>query len=201
MLVVADPLALDQAIQSQWIRLRSESEYYQTCPGPTVYENGIFWCPLIGAYTGARREEIAGLAHTDILEIDGIPCFSIEDSELRRIKNISSKRLMPVHRQLIALGFLDLVKKQKAKCEVDMFPGLREPATGQHGRKLGRRMRQIIDGTLGAEGKELSFHSLRHYVQNVLEDIPDVKDKATGRLSIANACDVARSPAARGLMC
>lgn len=156
----------------------SESEYYQTRPGPTVYENGLYWCPLIGAYTGARREEIAGLAPTDIIEINGIQCFSIEDSELRRIKNISSKRLVPIHQRLIALGFLDLVKRQKSKREAELFPELREPATGLHGRKLGRRMRQIVDETFGAEGEGLSFHSLRHYVQNALEDIPDVKDKA-----------------------
>ncbi|WP_156023568.1 tyrosine-type recombinase/integrase, partial [Sulfitobacter donghicola] len=37
------------------------------------------------------------------------------------------------------------------------------------GRKVGRRMRQIIDQQLGAEGKKLSFHSFRHYVQNQLD--------------------------------
>lgn len=59
----------------------SHSEHYQTDPGPEIFRNGTYWTPLLGAFTGARREEIAGLAPADIVEIDGIPCLSIEDSE------------------------------------------------------------------------------------------------------------------------
>ena len=58
-----------------------------------------------------------------------------------------------------------------------MFRDLREPALGIYGRKLGRRMRQIIDKTFGAEGAGPSFHSLRHYVQSALEHVPGVKEK------------------------
>lgn len=88
----------------------SRSEYHQTNPGHTIYKNGIYWCPLIGAFTGARREEIAGLAPEDIVQKDGIWCFSIEDSELRRVKNLSSHRVVPIHPQLRDLGFLDHVQ-------------------------------------------------------------------------------------------
>ncbi len=76
-----------------------------------IFKNGIYWVPLIGAYTGARREEIAGLAPSDIIEVEGICCFTIEDSELRRIKNLSSRRLIPIHSHLIELGFLDYIQK------------------------------------------------------------------------------------------
>ena len=155
----------------------SKSEYHQTDPGTDIYRNGIYWSPLIGAYTGARREEIAGLAPADIFERDGIPCLSIEDSEVRRIKNISSKRIVPIHSHLIALGFLDFVETARAKGQAELFPDLREPATGKHGRKLGRRMRQIVNKTFGTEGAGLSFHSLRHYVQGTLEHVPEVTDK------------------------
>ncbi|AML53063.1 hypothetical protein RC74_18985 [Falsihalocynthiibacter arcticus] len=155
----------------------SKSEYHQTDPGPNIYRNGTYWTPLLGAFTGARREEVAGLAPADIVHIDGIPCLNIEDSELRRIKNISSKRIVPIHSRLIELGFLNLVAKARAEDRIDLFPDLREPATGKHGRKLGRRMRQIIDKTYGPEGAGLSFHSLRHYVQSALEHVPEVTDK------------------------
>ncbi|KEO61244.1 site-specific integrase [Thioclava indica] len=155
----------------------SKSEYHQSDPGTDIYRNGTYWTPLLGALTGARREEVAGLAPADIVERDGIPCLSIEDSELRRIKNISSKRIVPIHSRLIELGFLDFVEAARAKGQADLFPDLREPATGKHGRKLGRRMRQIVDKTFGAEGAGLSFHSLRHYVQGTLEHVPEVTDK------------------------
>ena len=85
---------------------------------------------MLGAFTGARREEIAGLAPADIVEIDGIECLNIEDSELRRIKNISSNRIVPIHTRLIKIGFLELVEKARAEGRVDLFPDLREPASG-----------------------------------------------------------------------
>lgn len=155
----------------------SDSERSQSDPGAKIYRNGTYWAPLLGAFTGARREEIAGFAPTDIVEIDGIACLNIEDSELRRIKNISSKRIVPIHSRLIEMGFLQFAAKARAEDLIDLFPDLREPATGKHGRKLGRRMRQIIDKTFGEEGSGLSFHSLRHYVQGALEHVPEVTDK------------------------
>lgn len=155
----------------------SHSEHYQTDPGLEIFRNGTYWTPLLGAFTGARREEIAGLAPADIVEIDGIPCLSIEDSEQRRIKNISSRRTVPIHSRLIKLGFLEFVARARTEGRSDLFPDLREPASGQHGRKLGRRMRQIIDKTFGAASKGLSFHSLRHYVQGALEHLPGVSEK------------------------
>ncbi|WP_298856929.1 site-specific integrase [uncultured Sulfitobacter sp.] len=154
----------------------SHSEHHQTKPGQEVFKNGIYWCPLIGAYTGARREEIAGLAPSDIVESDGVACFSIEDSELRRIKNLSSRRLIPVHSHLIDLGLLDHVQRAERNQQNCLFPELYEAGNDAFGRKVGRRMRQIIDQQLGAKGEKLSFHSLRHYVQNEL-DHAGVDDK------------------------
>jgi integrase len=154
----------------------SKSEYHQTKPGQDIFKNGIFWCPLIGAYTGARREEIAGLSPADIIEVEGIWCLSIEDSELRRIKNLSSRRMIPIHSHLIDLGFIDHVRKAKNNNENSLFPELYEVGNNAYGRKVGRRMRQIIDQELGTDGVELSFHSLRHYVQNQLDN-SGVEDK------------------------
>ncbi|MEH6521956.1 site-specific integrase [Sulfitobacter sp.] len=147
----------------------SHSEHYQTEPGSTIFKNGIYWCPLIGAYTGARREEIAGLSRSDIVENDGVTCFSIEDSELRRVKNLSSRRLVPIHSHLLDLGFLDHVRQAKGNDRNCLFPELYEAGNNIFGRKVGRRIRQVIDQKLGAEGKKLSFHSFRHYVQNQLD--------------------------------
>ena len=154
----------------------SHSEYHQTKVGQDIYRNGIYWCPLIGAYTGARREEIVGFATSDIMEIDGIMCFSIEDSELRRVKNLSSRRIVPIHSQLIKLGFLEHVENAKKSKEISMFPELYEVGNNAYGRKVGRRMRQIVNQELGVFGGNLSFHSLRHYVQNQL-DHASVDDK------------------------
>ncbi|KEJ87704.1 hypothetical protein DSW25_11590, partial [Sulfitobacter donghicola DSW-25 = KCTC 12864 = JCM 14565] len=116
----------------------SHSEHHQTKVGQEIFKNGIYWCPLIGAYTGARREEIAGLAPSDIVESDGVACFSIEDSELRRIKNLSSRRLIPIHSHLIDLGFLDYVQEARRNKQTSLFPELYEAGNDAFGRKVGR---------------------------------------------------------------
>ena len=148
----------------------SHSEYHQTKVRNKLYKNGVYWCPLIGAYTGARREEIAGFATSDIVEVDGVMCFSIEDSELRRIKNLSSRRIVPIHSHLLELGILDHVDAAQKSEQISLFPELFEAGNMAYRRKVGRRMRQIIDQELGAKGVKLSFHSLRHYVQNQLDN-------------------------------
>tara|TARA_B100002051_G_scaffold236003_1_gene236806 strand:+ start:486 stop:1151 length:666 start_codon:yes stop_codon:yes gene_type:complete len=89
--------------------------------------------------------------------------------DMRRVKTLSSCRIVPIHARLIEIGFLDHVTKMKRAGHLELFPDLREPKSGKHGKKLGRRMRQIIDDTLDADGAALSVHSLRHYVQNALE--------------------------------
>ena len=133
--------------------------------------------PLLGAYTGARREELAGLSPADIIVSDDIPCIQITETSLRRIKNAASKRIIPIHSRLIELGFLECVERARMKGQADLFPDLAEKGSNAHGRKLGRKFRSAIDKTLGPEAEVLSFHSLRHYVQTALEERGDITDK------------------------
>ncbi|MFW2587311.1 tyrosine-type recombinase/integrase [Sagittula sp. SSi028] len=142
---------------------------HKTWSRPSVRRNGSYWAPLIAAYTGARRAEIAGLMVTDVVEVDGVPCLSIANNNLRRIKNLASKRVIPIHSHLIELGFLTHVEDIKKRGNKALFPEQEEPGTGIWGRKLGRTMRGVINKQLGESGGGLSFHSYRHYVQNALD--------------------------------
>ena len=153
----------------------SKSVARQWEPGDRIIRNGLYWCPLIAAYTGARREEIAGLMPKDIIEVEGTLCFDIDDNDLRRVKNLSSQRKVPIHSHLIELGFMDYVDALRTKGSRSLFPELGE-ASGSYGRKLGRQMREVIDRSLGAEGAGLTLHSCRHYVQNALDNF-GVDDK------------------------
>ncbi len=77
--------------------------------------------------------------------------------------------MIPIHSHLIDLGFLDHVQEAKENKQTSLFPDLYEAGNSAFGRKVGRRMRQIIDQELGAQGAKLSYHSLRHYTQNQLD--------------------------------
>ena len=88
-----------------------------------------YWLPLIGLYTGARVNEVCQLnPQTDIVEEDGVWCLHFTDrteadDRIRKsIKNKASRRLCPIHSELIRLGFLDYAQQVKASGARLLFP-------------------------------------------------------------------------------
>jgi integrase len=67
-----------------------------------------FWLPLLSLYSGARRSELAGLRANDVQEVEHVPCFTfIEDKKIgKRLKTATAVRTVPIHPQLITLGWL-----------------------------------------------------------------------------------------------
>ncbi|QXH46138.1 hypothetical protein KSS93_25270 [Pseudomonas xanthosomatis] len=86
--------------------------------------NAVFWIPLIAAYTGARREELAQLYVDDIHQHSCGSWFIriIDDRPDKSVKTDSSRREVPVHDDLIALGLLTLVEGRPTGSRV--FPQL-----------------------------------------------------------------------------
>ena len=82
-----------------------------------------YWIPLLLRYSGARLNELCGLYDSNVIEIDNIPCIVINDElEGQRVKNNNSMRVIPVHSELIRLGFLEFVE---SKSGGRLFPELR----------------------------------------------------------------------------
>lgn len=115
----------------------------------------MFWLPHLGLYTGARVNELCQLNPVvDILkdETSGVWYLNItEQSEAaenvkKRVKTKSSRRKVPVHSQLIAMGFLayvDALKKQGKKL---LFPGF-EPGKGRAATEAEKWFRQFLRNT------------------------------------------------------
>ncbi|KVF78907.1 hypothetical protein WS75_06425 [Burkholderia sp. FL-7-2-10-S1-D7] len=90
-----------------------------------VYTNGLrpvrgageaaYWVPLLGLYTGARIEELCQLAPGDVFEESGHWCirFVNDEAEGQRVKNAGSVRRIPLHAELIRLGFLEYVASRR----------------------------------------------------------------------------------------
>jgi integrase len=144
-------------------------------PGPWLpplaerRRSGLYWVPLIAAYSGMRREEISGIGVDYVREDDGIHFFDVITTSDRRIKNASSKRKIPLHEDLINLGLLELVRDARKAGHGLLFPDLREPASQIMGRKVGRHVEKLVKEIWGDAGKGLSLQSARHYVQHVLD--------------------------------
>jgi integrase len=66
-----------------------------------------YWMPLLGYYTGCRIEELSQLFADDIKQQNGTWVLDINDDDGKKLKTLSSKRLIPIHSHLIELGFLE----------------------------------------------------------------------------------------------
>jgi integrase len=64
------------------------------------------WLPLLAMFSGARLEEIAALAKEDFGVEEGVQFMRLTG----RVKNTASRRKIPIHSQLIDLGFLRYVE-------------------------------------------------------------------------------------------
>lgn len=72
------------------------------------------WLVWLLAYSGCRLAEAAGLRTQDVQQIEGTWCAVIEDTEVRRVKTRSSRRVVPLSPVLIAAGFLEHVEATRA---------------------------------------------------------------------------------------
>ena len=118
-----------------------------------------YWLPLLALYTGARLEEVGQLRRKDIKESDGIWYISITDeAEGASLKTHNSRRAIPIHPELLRLGFVDYAHTQREK----LFPGLKvdshKSLTGNFSKWWGRYARKVI----GIEDERKVFHSFRH---------------------------------------
>ncbi len=82
-----------------------------------------FWLPLLGLFTGAREAELFGLSPNDIVCEGEIYLLQIaaNDETGTRLKTRSSERRIPIHSQLISLGFLDLCAQRKREGHSSLF--------------------------------------------------------------------------------
>lgn len=75
----------------------------------------LFWIPLLALFAGLRLEEALQLRGSEIQEEGGIAFLSIRKANsTASVKSASSRRRVPIHSELIRLGFLRLVQGRGA---------------------------------------------------------------------------------------
>lgn len=131
-------------------------------------EPDMFFSCLLGLFTGARVNAAATLQYKDIKTVDGIECIEFIDDcpGVKTLKTEASERIVPIHDQLLKVGFADYVRrKQKntgAKDTDFIFP--RCITSGgvyyeKYPRILFNFLEKIKVRTKG--GDKLDFHSFR----------------------------------------
>lgn len=94
-------------------------------PGDAIIFDAFYWVPLLLYYTGARREEICKLGPADVHDEAGIPYIWIDFTEFGRLKNAHSIRPVPLHSELLRLGFLEFARECRRREYAVLFPELR----------------------------------------------------------------------------
>lgn len=96
---------------------------------PTHWRAGgasAYWIPLLGLFTGARMGELCQLRTVDVQAIEGIPLLVItDDGEGQQIKSEAGKRAIPIHSELLRLGFLEYVQAMRETGKDVLWPTLR----------------------------------------------------------------------------
>ena len=144
--------------------------------GNLVHKDGLYYVPMIVAYTGGRMEEIAGLTVDSIIEVDGSYGLDIRPHAERRLKNLQSERLVHIHEHLIAQGLIEHRNHMRSKGETLLFPELRPKSEKKKfisalRYNWGKLRSQQLDGN----PKGLDGHSLRHSFNQFLKNQKDVK--------------------------
>ena len=80
------------------------------------------WVALSLIFSGARCMEVLQLRHADVRCVNGVMCFDFNRRGGNSIKNDPSLRLVPIHSQLMALGFLDWVASAHGQPSDRLFP-------------------------------------------------------------------------------
>lgn len=125
-----------------------------------------YWVPLLAIYTGARQGELCQLHRSDVYKDDktGIWVIYINQQLDKKTKRVYHARHIPIHPQIIKMGFLDYLDSINSE---RVFPDLTKKRDG-YGQQFSRWFcRTYINKNNCNTRKETDdpdgvFHSFRH---------------------------------------
>ncbi|MGF6172808.1 DUF6538 domain-containing protein [Ensifer sp. 4252] len=140
-----------------------QSVRYHNSPGDLVPDdNGIYWVPLVGLFTGCRSGEIIQLRTEDVkVEGDIVYIEVTDDGEDLNLKNGGSRRRIPVHRTLKEIGFLRFAERQRKLGHKRLFPDFLKAKDGTYSTAYSRKFTNLLKA-LDIKHDKISFHSFRH---------------------------------------
>ena len=133
--------------------------------------DAAYWVPLISLYTGARPSEVCQLWTDDFSVVTGHLIVEFRANKVRgtSLKNDASWRALPIHSELIRLGFHDYLTSivDRNVGPVWLFPAMPKSgangAAGQFGQWFGE-----FKSAQGFDTPTKSLHSFRHTVETEL---------------------------------
>jgi integrase len=125
-----------------------------------------YWLPLLGLYTGARLEELAGLHLSSFSTSEGTSVVSLSEEETTDGgKNEFALRQVPIHRELINAGLISYVETLRLQGNTRLFPDIGKSARDGYGKRatvdFTEYRRSVGVGKDAGERSRQVFHSFR----------------------------------------
>ena len=155
----------------------SASRRYE--PGHELVKDDKYWLPLLGFFTGARLGELVQLHLVDVHVDAHIPHIVITEQgggeigtgHHKSVKSDAGVRCIPLHPDLMALGFASFVaqeRKDKRK-HVRLFWRTAFGADTQASTVFSKWFGRLLD-KVGLKDPGLVFHSFRHNAEDSLRN-------------------------------
>jgi integrase len=126
-----------------------------------------YWIPLLGLFSGARSSELCQLYSADILKVEDVWVIDINEHDPgKTVKTKASRRQVPIHSELIRLGFIDYVTTIRAGGNERLWPklALRQGRPSHTFSRWFGEARRLADTDIVIP----DFHSLRHTVRHTM---------------------------------
>lgn len=156
------------------------SEFYKRCapgagePYAKADRDWRFWFPLIMIFSATRPNEIAQLSAADVRKSAGGNCYfnfmPVGGMLSKKLKNHASRRRIPLHSELLAMGFLAFVEKRESADgkNAALFPTLKPNRFGNLAWYANRRFNEVFLPSVIEVQDDQSFYSFRHSVRDAL---------------------------------
>lgn len=157
------------------VYLGRKSKYFYNDPGEVIVRDALYWLPLLAAHQLMRREEICQLRVKHVKQADGIWYFDLMQRDLK-LKRGTSRRRVPLHNNIIDLGFLEGVVHGRDP-DALLFPELSRNAKGSYSDYVGKRVSRMVDSLeiklVRVDDSEAdgAIHPFRHHGITQLENL------------------------------
>ena len=152
-----------------------EQRHYKVGHGRHVKKPGRwygfeYWLPLLGLFAGLRIKEASQLHLSDVKLVDGVWCLDINRrTPDKSLKNATATRVIPLHPEVIRLGFLKYCARLRQSDFQRVFPELSwSKADAKYAKEPGRKMSAMLKNLGMLRDGTLVYHCLRHNANNAL---------------------------------
>jgi len=156
----------------------------RSIPGDNIYKDSRYWIPLVALFTGMRLGEIIQVEVADIVKDEGVRYIDVTDQSSsgateKTLKTSQSRRRVPIHPELVKLGFLKFVQQQRKAKQTRLFSDM-ALGTGVDKTNVASKFFNLYFNKIGIKTPKTAFHSFRHNFKDALwhADIPDVYQDA-----------------------